>query len=68
MFAFVVAVTAAAVLAGAASADKPNVLEKNHAHVREVPHAATPPALRPAGPFTEGVAAQETSTTRHHER
>lgn len=35
------AMAAAGVLAGAASADKPNVLERNHAYVREVPHAAT---------------------------
>ena len=26
---------------GAAAADQPNVLERNHAYVREVPHAAT---------------------------
>jgi hypothetical protein len=35
------AVSTAAVLAGAASADTPSVLERNHAYVREVPHAAT---------------------------
>jgi hypothetical protein len=35
--ALAVALSAAAVLAGAASADKPNVVEKNHAYVREVP-------------------------------
>jgi hypothetical protein len=36
-----VAACAAAVLVGAASADKPTVLEQNHEYVREVPHAAT---------------------------
>lgn len=36
-----VVVSAAAVLAGVASADKPTVLERNHAYVREVLHAAT---------------------------
>src|SRR3954447_13408593 len=35
------AVSTAAVLTGAASADKPNILEKNHPYVREVPHTAT---------------------------
>jgi hypothetical protein len=41
MLALAVAVSTAAVLAGAAAADRPNVLERNHAYVREVPHAAT---------------------------
>src|SRR5262245_36078349 len=39
--ALAVAVLAAAAVVAAASADTPNVLEKNHAYVREVPHAAT---------------------------
>ena len=39
-----VALSLAAV--GAASADRPTVLEQNHAYVREVPHAAT---CRPSG-------------------
>jgi hypothetical protein len=41
MLALGVVVSTAAVLAGAAAADQPNVLERNHAYVREVPHAAT---------------------------
>src|SRR5262245_24133476 len=41
MVAPAVAPATAAVLAGAAAADKPIVLERNHAYVREVPHAAT---------------------------
>jgi hypothetical protein len=41
MLALAVAVSTAAVLAGTASADQPNVLERNHAYIREVPHAAT---------------------------
>ena len=40
------AASTAAVLAGAASADTPSVLERNHAYVREVPHAAT---CKPSG-------------------
>src|SRR5262245_60209035 len=39
--ALAVAVSTAAALAGAAFADSPNVLERNHTYVREVPHAAT---------------------------
>jgi hypothetical protein len=41
MLALAAAMSTAAVLTGAASADQPNVLERNHAYVREVPHAAT---------------------------
>jgi hypothetical protein len=41
MLALAAAVSASGVLAGAASADQPSVLERNHAYVREVPHAAT---------------------------
>jgi hypothetical protein len=41
MLALAAAVSTAAVQAGAASADKPSVLERNHTYVREVPHAAT---------------------------
>jgi hypothetical protein len=41
MLALSVTVSTAAVLAGAASADRPIALERNHAYVREVPHAAT---------------------------
>jgi hypothetical protein len=41
MLALAVAVSTAAVLAGSAAADQPNVLERKHAYVREVPHAAT---------------------------
>jgi hypothetical protein len=39
--ALAVAAATAAVIAGTASADKPIVLEQNHAYVREVLHAAT---------------------------
>jgi hypothetical protein len=46
MLALVVTVSAAAVLAGAASADQPIFLEQNHAYVREVPQAAT---CKPSG-------------------
>ena len=41
MLALAVAGSTAAVLAGSAFADRPNVLERNHAYVREVPNAAT---------------------------
>ena len=41
MIALAVVVSAAGVLAGAASAEKPIGLEKNNAYVREVPHTAT---------------------------
>ena len=41
LVALAVAASTAAVVAGGASADKPNVLERNHAYVREVPHTAT---------------------------
>jgi hypothetical protein len=41
MLALAVTLSAAAVLAGAASADQPIFLEQNHAYVREVPHSAT---------------------------
>jgi hypothetical protein len=41
MLALAVAGCTAAVQAGAASADKPTVVERNHAYVREVPGAAT---------------------------
>ena len=41
LIALAVAVSAAGVLAAAASADKPIVLEKNNEYVRSVPHAAT---------------------------
>jgi hypothetical protein len=41
MLALAVALSAAAVLAGVASADQPNVLERNHTYVRVVPHLAT---------------------------
>ncbi len=41
MLALAVAASAATVLTGAASADSPTVLERNHAYVREVPRAAT---------------------------
>jgi hypothetical protein len=46
MFALAAAVSTAAALAGAAAAEQPNVLERNHAYVREVPHAAT---CKPSG-------------------
>jgi hypothetical protein len=41
MLVLTVAVSAAAVLAGVASAAEPLVVERNHAYVREVPHAST---------------------------
>jgi hypothetical protein len=41
MLALAVAISTAAVLAGSASADRPNVIERNHAYIREVPNAAT---------------------------
>lgn len=39
--ALLVAASTAGVVTGAASADTPTVLERNHTYVREVPHAAT---------------------------
>ena len=41
LLALAAALFAAAALTGAASANMPNVLERNHAYVRDVPHAAT---------------------------
>jgi len=41
MLVLTVALSAAAVLAGAASAVQPLVVERNHTYIREVPHAST---------------------------